>query len=174
MSDNSGRLSRKFFSRDVLDVAPDLLGRVLVRRGRGGKETRDIITEVEAYRGERDLACHASKGRTKRTEIMYEEAGLIYTYLIYGKYWLLNIVTGEKGVPQAVLIRATKKADGPGKVSDMFDINESFYGVDITKPSKIWIERSDIILPNYKQYPRVGVQYAGDWAKKPWRFIMED
>ena len=86
------RLKRDFFSRDVLEVAPELLGKNLVRKVEGQIE-KYLITEVEAYRGEKDLACHASKGRTPRTEIMYHNGGLVYVYLIYGMYWMLNIVT---------------------------------------------------------------------------------
>ena len=102
------RLGESFFIRDVLDVAPELLGKILVIK----KDSSIIqfpITEVEAYRGEEDLACHASKGRTSRTEIMYHQGGVIYVYLIYGMYWMLNFVTGGANQPQAVLIRGIKE-----------------------------------------------------------------
>ena len=119
-------LHRSFYQRPTLTVARDLLGCFLVRkmparRGRGSKIVRARITEVEAYIGEDDLACHASKGRTKRTEIMYGEAGHAYVYLIYGMYELLNIVTEAKDFPAAILIRAVEiegmpkiKTNGPG------------------------------------------------------------
>jgi len=88
------RLSPDFFLRDVLEVAPALIGKLLVRQFDDGRIERYRITEVEAYRGAEDLACHASKGRTPRTEIMFQEGGTVYVYLIYGMYWLLNLVTG--------------------------------------------------------------------------------
>src|SRR5512145_53559 len=97
---NTSRLDSNFFSRDVLAVAPELVGKVLVRSFENGLVERFIITEVEAYRGAEDLACHASKGRTPRTEVMYHHGGLVYVYLIYGMYWMLNFVTGEPNNPQ--------------------------------------------------------------------------
>lgn len=100
------KLDASFFNRDVLEVAPDLLGCTLVRDFGNGNIQRFTITELEAYRGEEDLACHASKGRTPRTEIMYHTGGYIYVYLIYGMYWMLNLVTGSNDEPQAVLIRS--------------------------------------------------------------------
>ncbi|MEN8123441.1 MAG: DNA-3-methyladenine glycosylase, partial [Bacteroidota bacterium] len=90
------KLPRTFFIRDVLEVAPELPGRTLVRRYDDNSVQRFIITEVEAYRGTEDLACHASKGNTPRTEVIFREGGLVYVYLIYGMYWMFNIVTGEK------------------------------------------------------------------------------
>lgn len=101
------RLDRSFFTRDVLEVAPDLLGKLLVIK-RDDRIEKYVITEVEAYRGEEDLACHASRGKTKRNEVMYDIGGKIYVYLIYGMYWMLNFVTGEKNMPQAALIRELK------------------------------------------------------------------
>ena len=99
------RLSGDFFLRDVLEVAPELIGKILVRQYDGSMILRRRIVDVEAYRGREDLACHASKGRTDRTEVMFRTGGLLYVYLIYGMYWMLNIVTGAKDDPQAVLIR---------------------------------------------------------------------
>lgn len=97
------KLSARFFQRDVLEVAPDLLGKILVRKFDSGNEHRFRITDVEAYRGEEDKACHASRGRTAHTELLYGEGGKIYVYLIYGMYWLLNFVTGDKDKPQGVI-----------------------------------------------------------------------
>ena len=108
------RLTEEFFHRDCLEVAPALVGKVLVRQLEDGSQIRLRISETEAYRGETDTACHAHKGRTKRTEVLYQEAGQIYVYLCYGLHWLLNFVTGEKEQPQAVLIRACVGAEGPG------------------------------------------------------------
>jgi len=169
------RLSREFFTRDVLDVAPDLLGKLLVRRFDDGSVQKFIINEVEAYRGEEDLACHASKGRSKRTEIMYCEGGHLYVYLIYGMYWMLNIVTSKKEIPQAVLIRGIEEINGPGKLTKKLDIEKSFYGEDLISSERIWIENSiNSIDYIFKTTPRIGIDYAGEkWKNEPWRFILE-
>jgi DNA-3-methyladenine glycosylase len=98
------KLAREFFTRDVLTVAPELLGKILVCKSEG-EFLRYRITETEAYRGAEDLACHACKGRTARTEAMFHTGGVLYVYLIYGMYWMLNVVTGIENEPQAVLIR---------------------------------------------------------------------
>ena len=135
------RLEKSFFLRDVLTVSPELLGKYIVVKNNQTSSYK--ITDVEAYKGEADKACHANKGRTARTEIMYHEGGFLYVYLIYGMYWMLNIVTGEKDNPQAILIRGIKGFSGPGKVSRELGINKSYYGLDITTSSRIWIEEKD-------------------------------
>lgn len=167
------RLNRDFFTKDVLDVAPALLGADLVFKLEEAVQ-RYTITEVEAYRGEEDLACHASKGRTKRTEIMYHSGGHIYVYLIYGMHWMLNIVAGEEDNPQAILIRGVSNCNGPGRVGKLLRIDKSYYGVDLVKSNKIWIEKGhnnqggSII-----RQPRVGIDYAGEeWINKNWRYIL--
>ncbi len=169
------RLQREFFSRDVLDVAPDLLGKYLVRRFESKKTEKYKITEVEAYRGEEDLACHASKGRTPRTEIMYHVGGHIYVYLIYGMHWMLNFVTGKKDIPQAVLIRGIEGFNGPGKLTKNLDINKSFYGNDLVSDDKIWIEEGlSTAVTKIKTTPRIGIDYASEiYKNKPWRFLLE-
>jgi len=169
------RLLREFFTRDVLDVAPDLLGKLLVRRFDDGSVQKFIINEVEAYRGEEDLACHASKGRSKRTEIMYHEGGHLYVYLIYGMYWMLNIVTGKKENPQAVLIRGIEEINGPGKLTKKLAIEKSFYGEDLISSERIWIESEGYSIDK-KIYttPRIGINYSGDnWKSKPWRYVLK-
>lgn len=108
-------LDKIFFMRDCLEVAPDLVGKVLVRVFENGDVIKLRITETEAYRGEEDKACHASKGRTKKSELMYAESGTIYVYLCYGVHYLVNIITGEKDNPQGVLIRACEGYNGPAK-----------------------------------------------------------
>jgi len=168
------RLQRNFFTRDVLVVAPELLGKNLVRKA-NNKIEKYLITEVEAYRGEKDLACHASKGRTSRTEIMYHDGGVVYVYLIYGMYWMLNIVTSVNEIPQAVLIRGIMGFDGPGKLTKKLNIDKSFYGEDLISSDRIWIENND----NFKDLkiettPRIGIDYAGEWKHKPWRFIISE
>jgi DNA-3-methyladenine glycosylase len=161
-----------FFLQDVLIVAPGLLGKTLVRVYPYGKKEKYIITETEAYRGEEDKACHASKGRTKRTEIMYRAGSYIYIYLIYGMYWMLNFVTGPEDLPQAVLIRCIKGFDGPGKLTKQLAIDKSFNGENLITSERLYLSDglSDI---SFKTTTRVGIDYAGeDWINKPWRFIL--
>lgn len=168
------RLPLNFYTRDVLEVAPDLLGQSLVRVFPDGTREEFVITETEAYRGEDDLACHACKGRTVRTEIMYHEGGHIYVYLIYGMYWMLNIVTGQAGFPQAVLIRAVKGHTGPGKVTRRMQIDKSFYGENIFTSDRLFVE-AGLNHIEYSTAPRVGIDYAGDyWKNLPWRFILKN
>ncbi len=159
-----------FFKRDVLIVAPDLLGKYLVRKYEDGSEERFRIIEVEAYRGPEDKACHASKGRTKRTEVMFGEGGKIYVYLIYGMYWMLNFVTGNEDEPQAVLIRGVEGVSGPGRVCKRLQINAGFYGEPLIS-NRIWLEDSGE-KPEYITTPRIGIDYAGEWKDKLWRFIL--
>ncbi|HNW51366.1 MAG TPA: DNA-3-methyladenine glycosylase [Prolixibacteraceae bacterium] len=166
------KLDRSFFRRDVLDVAPELIGKIVVRKFDNGEIRRYRITETEAYRGEEDRACHASKGRTARTEVMYHEGGKVYVYLIYGMYWMLNLVTSEADHPCAVLIRGIEGFEGPGKVGRELRLDKSFYGEDISTSERLWVETDDRDLP-YSVSCRVGVDYAAEWAKKPWRFVAK-
>ena len=168
----NNRLTSDFFKRDVLEVAPDLIGKTLVRRFNNNKIKRYTISETEAYRGGNDRACHANKGRTKRTEIMFAEGGVIYVYLIYGMYWMLNFVTSEKENPSAVLIRGIDTIFGPGKVGKELQLDKSFYGETLFTSNKLWVEESGI-EPKYSTAKRVGIDYAGEpWVNKPWRFIL--
>jgi len=181
-------LPRKFYLRPTLPVAKDLLGKYLVYKNKSAK-----IIEVEAYVGQKDLACHASKGKTKRNEAMFLDGGHIYIYLIYGIYHCLNIVTGKKDHPEAVLIRALEyeDCDGPGKLCRKFGLTRAQNGLDLTTPLKvnpeqsrgidltkgpIYIEDRGVIIPKNQiiSTPRIGVAYAGKWAKKPWRFLVSD
>jgi DNA-3-methyladenine glycosylase len=166
------KLERCFFTRDVLQVAPDLIGKTLVIKSGDGIVKRFIITETEAYRGSEDKACHASKGKTARTEIMYREGGRIYVYLVYGMYWMLNFVTGEEEKPQAALIRGIEGFNGPGKLTKTLRIDGSFYGEDLTTSDRIWVEDTGY-KPDFKTGPRIGIDYAGDtWINKPWRYYI--
>jgi DNA-3-methyladenine glycosylase len=165
------RLQREFYTRDVLEVAPELLGKYLVFRSPDNSVRRYCITEVEAYRGEEDRACHAWRGRTARTGVMYKHGGLVYMYFIYGMYWMLNIVTEKENIPQAVLIRGIEGFNGPGKITRELGIDRSFYGEDLTSSQRIWIEESGL-HPAIKTSPRIGVDYAGEWKDKPWRFFI--
>jgi DNA-3-methyladenine glycosylase len=169
---NSGsRLTIDFYTRDVLKVAPELIGKEIVIRDKNNSCKRFTINEVEAYRGEKDKACHASKGRTKRTEIMFSEGGKLYLYFVYGMYWMLNIVTGERENPQAALIRGVEGLKGPGILTRGIGIDGSYYGEDLTRSDKIWIEDKGII-PEIKTGKRIGIDYAGDpWKDKPWRYF---
>jgi DNA-3-methyladenine glycosylase len=167
------KLSREFFIRDVLDVAPELIGKNLVIKLPDGTFGRYIVTEVEAYRGSEDRACHAFKGRTARTEIMFHEGGRLYIYLIYGMYWMLNIVTGQENDPQAVLIRGVENIDGPGKLTRSLGIDRSYYGEDLATSERIWIE-NNAFTPIVKNSQRIGIDYAGEpWKSKLWRYYIE-
>ena len=165
------RLGSDFFIRDVLEVAPDLIGKELVRIYSDGEIKRYMITEVEAYRGEEDMACHAAKGRTSRTEVMYSEGGKLYIYLIYGMYWMLNIVSSVKNVPQAVLIRGVEGISGPGKLTRKLQIDKSFNGESLIGSKRIWLEDTARKV-NFITTPRINIDYAGEiWAGKKWRFL---
>ncbi len=162
-----------FYSRNALTVAEGLLGKILVRDFGDGEVLRLKIVETEAYFGPDDLASHASKGRTKRTEIMFAEGGVIYAYLIYGMHWLLNIVTGPKDHPEAVLIRGVDDIIGPGRVGKRIGLNRSFYGENLEFSKRIWIEngtRDGTVITS----PRIGIDYAGEvWKNMPWRFELK-
>ena len=166
------RVTAAFFQRDVLQVAPELIGKILVRRFTNQIEKRYRITEVEAYRGTEDLACHASKGKTARTQIMFGEGGYIYVYLIYGMYWMLNFVTGLENDASAILIRGIENVSGPGRVGKELQLDKSFYGEDLSSSMRMWIEDTEK-KTTFSTTPRVGIHYAGEpWVSKPWRFII--
>ena len=167
-------LKNKFFNRPVLEVAPELLGKYLVRRFPRGKISAYMITETEAYDGEKDLANHAKNGRTERTEIMYGEAGHWYVYLCYGMHFMLNIVTGPKDYPAAVLIRGLSKLDGPGIITQELAIKKDMNGKISLPEYGLWIEDRGMKIPkkNIVRTSRIGVEYAGKWAKKPYRFVF--
>jgi DNA-3-methyladenine glycosylase len=166
------RLDRAFFRRDVLEVAPDLLGKYLVMTSRKEGKAVFTITETEAYRGGDDLACHASKGRTARTEVMFGDGGFIYMYLIYGMHWMMNVVTSVEENPQAVLIRGLQELSGPGRLTRLLGVDKQFNGVDLVHSEHIAIEESGI-FPSFTAGPRVGIDYAGEpWKSMAWRFVM--
>jgi len=166
------RLTKAFFKKEALDIAPSLLGKKLIRVIDGIKQEY-IITEVEVYLGEEDVACHASKGRTDRTEVMYAEGGVIYVYLIYGMYWMLNFVTGKENHPQAILIRALENINGPGRVGKALHLDKSFYGEDLSTSNRMWVE-DNLQDVGYTTTPRVGINYASEeWRNKPWRFVLK-
>jgi len=168
------KISRNFYIRDVLEVVPDLLGKDIVLRLDDGTLIRQQITDVEAYRGEDDKACHASKGKTRRTSVMFEEGGRLYVYLIYGMYWMMNIVTGTKDNPQAALIRGVTYVSGPGRLTKSLKIDGSFNGEDLTTSDRIWLEDKGL-KPSFITGPRIGIDYAGDyWKSVPWRYYIPE
>ena len=167
------KLPDTFFERKTLKVAEDLVGKVLVRKI-GQKIIRERITEVEAYIGPQDLACHASRGRTPRTEVMHEEAGTIYIYLIYGMYYMLNIVTEDVDFPSAVLIRGTENMNGPGRVTKKLKITKTLNGKKLGIRSGLWIEEGPKILKkDIEKTPRIGIDYSGEWKDKLFRFVLK-
>lgn len=177
------RLSRAFFARDTLKVARELLGKTLVRKI-GRKIFRARITETEAYCGPDDKASHAAKGRTLRTSPMFGLSGVLYVYLIYGMYHCLNIVTEREGYPAAVLIRGLvpvsknlKSADlnGPGKLCRALAVDRELNGTDSITGNKLWIEDAPAVSSALvRNSGRIGVEYAGAWKRKPWRFFLEE
>ena len=162
-------MDKSLYSKDVLEVAPALVGAELVRTLPDGREKRLLITQTEAYAGAADTACHASKGRTKRSETLDHAGGTIYVYLCYGMYWMLNVVAGTENNAQAVLICGIDEIKGSGRVGRQLKIDKSFYGEDLEISERIWIEDSDE-NPDFNAKPRVGVDYAGEWKDKLWRF----
>ena len=161
------RLEYDFFHRPCLEVARDLVGKVLVHEGQALR-----ISETEAYCGEADTACHAHKGRTRRTEVMYAEAGTIYIYLCYGMHWLLNIVTGEKEQPEAVLIRACVEAPGPGRLTKKLGITGGLNGKSVVDSPELWIG-DDGFACEVTADKRVGIGYASrEDQDRLWRFKL--
>lgn len=167
------KLNIEFFENDALEIAPKLLGKfMVVQKGKVQKKFK--IVEVEVYRGEEDKACHANKGKTKRNEIMYGSGGYLYVYLIYGMYWMLNIVTGKTGHPQAVLIRGLEGLNGPGKITKTLGIDSSYNGENLAVSARIWIEDNNENV-EYITAKRIGVDYAEkQWRDKPWRYILRN
>ncbi len=164
------RLDRTFFLRPALVVAPELLGKLIVRRFDDGSILRIPVTEVEVYLGIDDRACHASRGMTPRNRVMFGEGGILYMYLIYGIHWMLNIVTGGAGQPEALLIRGAGAVAGPGKLTALLRMDGSFYGEDLSTSDRVWIEDAPAI-GDFTTGPRVGINYAGEpWISKPWRY----
>jgi DNA-3-methyladenine glycosylase len=162
-------------SQDTIALARWLLGKSLVRTTQAGR-LQYLINEVEAYDGESDLACHASKGRTKRTEIMYQAGGIWYIYLCYGIHEMLNLVVGPENYPAAVLIRGAGALVGPGRLTKKMEIDRRLNGRTALPETGLHLEDVGIdVPPRYiKASPRVGVAYAGPlWAGKLWRFQFD-
>lgn len=187
-------LPADFYARDVLAVAPALLGARLVRR-LGGVEVGGIICEVEAYRGEEDLACHARAGRTPRTAVMYGLPGRAYVYFTYGMHWCLNAVCMDENYPAAVLLRAIRPdlgleaiaerragvaaahwTDGPAKLCRALGVDGALNGCDLTDPGgELWIEPGEAVSPErIRASSRIGIERVPEpWKSLPWRFTFE-
>ncbi len=167
-------LPQSFFERNTFRVAEELLGKYLVST-RGTEIIARCIIEVEAYDGPLDKASHASRGRTPRTEIMFHSGGRWYVYLVYGMHHLLNVVTGPRDYPAAVLIRSVEGTEGPGRVGRLFGIGKELYGAEMSKKSGLWIEDRGVVVPHsaIRKCPRIGVSYAGEWSEKPYRFSVD-
>lgn len=166
-------LDQTFFARPALTVARELLGKYLVRRRRGAEQAV-MISEVEAYIGPHDLACHGRFGRTGRTEVMYGPAGHWYVYLCYGIHWMLNVVTDEVDWPAAVLFRAAGDFTGPGKLTKGLSIDRRFNARPAAESSGLWIEDRGITIrrSQIQRTARIGVDYAEHWKEKPYRFVL--
>ncbi len=163
------RLTQEIYDKNAVELAPYLLGQYLCRKTEEGI-LRYRITETEAYYTEADTACHAHRGRTPRTELLYHRGGCSYVYLCYGIHSLMNVICGEEGVPQGVLIRGIDGFSGPGRVTKAMGIDRSLNGVDLLSGDVLWIEEGE--HPDYVTAPRVGIDYATEeYRNIPWRFI---
>ena len=172
---------RSFFERGTLTVARALIGMHLVHDD-GHAVRAGRIVETEAYLGPRDLAAHSARGRTRRTEVMFGPAGHAYVYFIYGFWNCLNVVTGRPGVPHAVLLRAleplgslTESTWGPGLLCRALHIDRRLNGADLLGEA-LWLEYPRRRAPTVRiaRAARIGVDYAGEWAQRPWRFFDRD
>lgn len=166
-------LEVSFFARPALVVAKELLGKHLVRCT-GRRETAVLITETEAYVGPHDLACHGSKGLTARTEVLFGPPGCWYVYFIYGIHWMLNAVTHKDDYPSAVLLRGAGPWDGPAKLTKGLAVDKRFNARPMTRASGLWIEDRGyrVRSAQVERTPRIGVDFSGAWANKPYRFVI--
>lgn len=168
-------LGASFFDRPAEDVARDLVGCQLVRR-RGDRLAKYTITETEAYIGPQDLASHASRGRTIRTEPMFGPPGTFYVYLVYGLHWMLNVVTGPVGFPAAILLRGAGGITGPGRLTKILDVTGTLTGQPAAVSSEIWFSTGNQrVSHQIICTTRIGVSYAGPiWSTKPLRFVSNE
>ncbi len=189
------KLKRSFYTRDVLTVAKELLGKILVKRDESGI-LAGIIVETEAYDGDTDQAAHTYTGKTKRNEVMFGPGGFFYVYFTYGVHYCCNVVTGVEGKGTAVLIRAVEPVEGisrmavnrfgrdllndkekynltsgPGKVCQAFSIDKKYYGEDLTGGSIYILNRPPIDSSYIKSGRRIGIRKS---TELPWRFYIND
>jgi DNA-3-methyladenine glycosylase len=189
------KLPREFYTRpNVLTVARDLLGKLLVVPDEDGRRVSGMIVETEAYRGPEDRASHAYGGRrTKRTETMYREGGIAYVYFVYGMYYQFNVVCNVPDIPHAILVRAVEPVEGielmrerrrqhpdhnltsgPGKLCIALNIDRALDGADLLG-DRVWLEEYQSVSPRrIARGPRIGIDYAQEWIDKPWRFWIKD
>ncbi len=172
------RLPRSFYDREATEVAPELLGKLLVRALPSGRRVGRIV-EVEAYLGERDQASHARRGPTPRAKIMFGPPGKAYVYMIYGMHHGMNVVVDRYGVASAVLIRALEPVsgiegatDGPGKLCKALEIDRSLNGQDLVTGKSVWLASDDQPSPPHVRSTRIGVDYADEWAKELLRYSI--
>jgi DNA-3-methyladenine glycosylase len=172
------RLALSFYNRPALVVARELLGQVLVHVVDGQRRAGRIV-ETEAYVGEHDLACHAAKGRTPRTEVLFGPPGRVYVYFIYGMHHCFNVVTEPQGVAAAVLVRALEPLEGissehstrgPGRLCRALHVTLAQNRASLAGPALFIEEGARVPRPRVRRGPRIGVDYAGKWAAKPYRF----
>ena len=188
------KLKREFYLGDAISVGKALLGKIIVKKRKNGEIFSGRITEVEAYMGINDKASHSYNGRrTKRTEVMYKEGGYSYVFLIYGMYECFNVIVSTKEDPQAVLIRGleplnnketmfierkVKKekdiSNGPGKLTKALGITKEDNGEDLVLSENIWIEDDGYKVKDIIETKRIGIDYAEEYALKPWRFYIKD
>ena len=176
------KLARSFFTRPALTVARDILGKYIVRVYRGQKIVGRIV-EAEVYYSVKDRASHAFGGKvTERNKAEYLQGGHVYIYLVYGLHWQFNISTGHEGHPECLLVRAVepvqglkdREASGPGKFCRSFKLDKYFYGEDLTRSKRLWLEENKGKV-KVKRGPRIGIDYAGPyWSRIPWRFYIKD
>lgn len=174
------KINREFFNRNTIIVAKDLLGKHLVHISHGKKQIGRIV-EVEAYIGTHDLACHAARGKTKRTAILFGPPGHAYVYLIYGMYYCMNIVTEPEGHASAVLLRALEpvknviqRSQGPGLLCNAMHITTQLNAIDLTRHKYFYLENTNDTDFEIIEKPRIGVDYAGEWKDKLLRFYIKD
>lgn len=167
------RLKREELEQPATRLAPELLGKLLCRRTKQGV-LKYRIMETECYFGEEDTACHASKGKTDRTKVLYERGGTAYVYLCYGIHSLFNVVSGSNGHPEAVLIRGVIGYNGPGKLTRAMGIDRDLNNEDMVVSDRLWLE-DDGYRPEYVTAKRVGIDYATEeYRDILWRFIVND
>ncbi|WP_269538087.1 DNA-3-methyladenine glycosylase [Cerasicoccus fimbriatus] len=168
-------LTPDFFARDTVVVARELLGQYLCRRLPSGEILRWPLTEVEAYDGPEDKACHAHRGKTPRNAVMFGPPGRFYVYLCYGVHWMLNIVTGPEDFPAAVLIRGAGPMSGPGRLTKAMVISKELDAQLVAATSGLWVESADPVAESdIERTPRIGINYAPEpWLSAPYRFVKK-
>lgn len=197
MKKSSNKLDKEYFSKEVVELAKDLLGKIIVRKLKNGDTIKVMIVETEAYKAPEDKACHAyNNKKTDRTKYFWMDGGHLYIFSIYGSNCCMNITASDKTKPEAVLLRAvepiegieiikqhrktsskkTKElSNGPGKLTKAIVIDKSFNGYDLTqKDAEIYLEDNEGYDFKIMQGKRINIDYAEEWIDKPWRFYIKD